>query len=352
MADDESLRPSAPQENSVSSAKSESQQEGSAQTGTELAAAFALPDMQDSPPSNNRERKDGWDKADIIGKLASGIVLALLALFVKCGTDDNSNSLKKGELVQKLIEDLASEQGSSMRRDIALIALHRSVGSSSQDNKLVVEVAEKIVEERGYGLTEGNVAFLIIRERDPERAAQLERKAFSLATTLLKSDPDAAPPMVTPTPPPSGTPVPTATPTVRPSPSPTARVSPTPTATPPGVTGQPVESMDKQLFVAKVLSSVIFIQYANQSQKSLVEQLRQELIGRGYSVPELELKSGRYRSSVRYFNQDDRALAEEVERAVRDFLATRNVTRSFEIQDFSGSKLRSPVRQVEVWISF
>ena len=51
------------------------------------------------------QAQDGWDKADIIGKLLSGALLAAIAAVIKAGADDIAASRQTGELVQGLIAD-------------------------------------------------------------------------------------------------------------------------------------------------------------------------------------------------------------------------------------------------------
>lgn len=54
--------------------------------------------------------KDAWDKVEVVGKLASGIMLVVIAAILQRGTDRIANSLKSGQLVQSLIADLATPE--------------------------------------------------------------------------------------------------------------------------------------------------------------------------------------------------------------------------------------------------
>ena len=92
--------------------------------------------------------KDLWDKADIVGKLFSGVILALIAFVIKSGADDIAASQRQGELVRSLIADLTTKDQHT-RQDLALIALNHSVGE--QNPSLVIEIAERLViDTTGY----------------------------------------------------------------------------------------------------------------------------------------------------------------------------------------------------------
>jgi hypothetical protein len=78
--------------------------------------------------------------------LTSAILLAAITILLKYGIDDITVSLERGQLVQKLLDDLTT-QNQNVRQDIALIALNHSI--AKQDPLLVLEIAEQVFKTRG-----------------------------------------------------------------------------------------------------------------------------------------------------------------------------------------------------------
>ncbi len=135
--------------------------------------------MTDQPPN-----RDFLGKLDVIGKLLSTVVLAAIALFLKDGaaevqkaSEDVASALRKGQLVQSLVSDLATKQD-TVRQDLALIALDRS--TTKDDNDLVDEIAEEIlVNQPTSGTYFGRTPFRIIERRDPQRAKTLKSETLA-----------------------------------------------------------------------------------------------------------------------------------------------------------------------------
>jgi hypothetical protein len=272
--------------------------------------------------------KDRWDKADIIGKFFSGVVLAVIALMIKTGTDDISAAQGRGDLVRQLIADLTTKDQRT-RQDLALIALNRSVGE--QTPQLVVEVAERLVlDTMGYSTDRaaaqalGSVAFRILQERDPARAdevrQQLEQQfeqivsSDSLGRAALRSDPDT---------------------------------SRHPAATAGDSTRRAITDV-----LARVSSSVVYIQFQGGVQRSVVEELRRRLSGSGFVAPGVERITKPFSSAVRYFHPGDSVLADSAARITRAFLEERGLgVGEFRAQNLAALGSRVPRGQVEVWVS-
>lgn len=85
--------------------------------------------------------KDSWDKLDAIGKLVSSILLVIIAMAIKFGSDRIAFSLQSGQLVQSLIMDLTTAEQQT-RQDVALLALDHSIGN--ENPPLVSEIAERL----------------------------------------------------------------------------------------------------------------------------------------------------------------------------------------------------------------
>lgn len=129
---------------------------------------------------DEKSSKDTWDKLDVLARIVSGVLLVAIAVFIKIGTDNIASSMRSGELVQSLIADLTT---SGTRRDVALIALNHSV--ADKNSGLVTDIAERLVwdivesESASVAAEAGplyTTAFKILRQRNPERAKEIERE--------------------------------------------------------------------------------------------------------------------------------------------------------------------------------
>ena len=72
------------------------------------------------------EEKDWWDKCDVIGKIVSGVLLAVITISLGFYArmyqqieDKKAATLKRVELIEKMVGDL-SQSENSVKRDIAL----------------------------------------------------------------------------------------------------------------------------------------------------------------------------------------------------------------------------------------
>jgi hypothetical protein len=96
------------------------------------------------PPNKELPKpKDSWDKLDIIGKLLSGIALALIAILINCQSQRIADSLKNGQLTQSLVDTILKQDMVS-KRDLALIALDETIGDNQRD--LVCRVCAQVAE--------------------------------------------------------------------------------------------------------------------------------------------------------------------------------------------------------------
>ncbi|MCK4761222.1 MAG: hypothetical protein KAW12_03420 [Candidatus Aminicenantes bacterium] len=115
--------------------------------------------------SNDEQNvRDIWGKLEIIGKLISGVLLALITILIGIGVNRVDESLRKGALVQSLISDLTQDK-ERFRRDVALLALDRTIGDD--DPEIVVDIAWQILVNKppGFNNAAGDIAFNIIGKR-------------------------------------------------------------------------------------------------------------------------------------------------------------------------------------------
>jgi hypothetical protein len=241
--------------------------------------------------------KDKWDKSDFIRKYVSSILLAVIALLVKVGSDDIAKSLQMGNLVQSLIADLTTKNEQT-RQDIALIALNHSIGDKKP--KLVVEIADRILQDMlespstqtsdGRKALSG-IAFKIIEQRNPERAEEIRKQPFS---------------------------------------------------------------QDQARMLTVAFPNLIYIQFRGQGNRQLAEGVRVQLQKKGLYTPEIEqVDDEDYQNDVRFFYVEDSLLAQEVVRITETFLSEQGKPRKFQLLDLSRSEwaAKASKGQVEVWIN-
>ncbi len=139
---------------------------------------------EEGPAERARPRKDFWDKMDVLGRVFAGVVLVGIGVVLKTGADSVKQSLETGNLVQTLIEDLTTE---GARRDVALIALNRSVGEEKRGmvakiaERLILDIAESESDRQIYKEVRLYITALeILDEIDPHRAADLAKRVVKI----------------------------------------------------------------------------------------------------------------------------------------------------------------------------
>ncbi|MCK5021517.1 MAG: hypothetical protein KAS32_31185 [Candidatus Peribacteraceae bacterium] len=117
--------------------------------------------------------RDIWGKIDVIGKVISGVLLAVITILIGIGVNRVEKAVKKGELVQSLISDLTQNE-KRFRQDVALIALDHTLGDNDSD--IVVEIAWQILVNRPQIPDNAafDIAFQIIQKRNPKKAKKFE----------------------------------------------------------------------------------------------------------------------------------------------------------------------------------
>ena len=139
---------------------------------------------EEGPAERARPRKDFWDKMDVLGRVFAGVVLVGIGVVLKTGADSVKQSLETGNLVQTLIEDLTTE---GARRDVALIALNRSVDEDKR--AMVAKIAERLILDIAESESDRQIhkevrlyitALEILDEIDPQRAADLAKRVVKI----------------------------------------------------------------------------------------------------------------------------------------------------------------------------
>jgi hypothetical protein len=261
--------------------------------------------------------KDNWERAGIIGQLVNVVLVGIIGLLIKTGADNISASYKKGELVQSLISDLAAEDPKNIRQDVALIALNHSLGD--QEKQLIIDIAQQIVQENSYNKVAGSVAYRILEQRAPTIAQNIRDRALLLAAS------------------------PTVTMEIRSNANPAALTGPTPRPSPEAA------AAEKQ-FMAKVLPNLILVQFRNEQSRAVFDELRQVLNRNGLIVPGPDRVDASFTSSIRFFHEEDRALAERVFDETKKFFQARQISVNPTMQNFSKSNFKALSGQIEIWI--
>lgn len=272
-------------------------------------------------------QKDVWDKADIIGKFFSGVVLAVIALTIKCGTDEIAASQHRGELVRSLIGELTTKNQRT-RQDLALIALNHSIGT--QNPTLVVEICERLlVDSTGYAAGDGqasqalqSVAYDILRKRDRARADVLKHLIEGRYEVKVTSDPSLRA-------------------ALRSAPDTAAALPVADSA-----------AASANALLAPLASRVVFIQFGGGTTRERMEMLRAQFAAAGFTAPGVEMIDKPFSSAVRYFHAEDSSLAAQAQRVTLDFSRANaiNVAR-LPIENMSRGRFRVPRGQIEVWLN-
>lgn len=262
--------------------------------------------------------KDPWEKADVVSKFLSGVAIAALTLTLKCSADQIATSQREGELVSKMISDLASPD-TSIRKDLAILALNHAIKpSGDEDTDLVADLSVRVLRSalrdtlaaRGYDATE---LYQILQSRAPVRASRL-REEFRVA-------------VATAAPPPRDT---------------TARTSDT-LATPPSAVAAPAVNATS---VAAVLGHVVYLQFQGDSSlRPRMNQAMTALAARGLNAPGVERVRRGGDNTVRYFHGRDRPLADSVAAIVSRTPGLPRVR-------VAVPSYKAPLGQIEVWVRF
>jgi hypothetical protein len=291
-----------------------------------------VPDPDTAPVQESSNSKDFWDKADIIGKLLSGIALAVIALLVNCHTQHIEDSLKNGQLTQSLIDTILKQDKNS-KRDLALIALDETIGATQRDLvcRVGAQVAENGVDEamaapgstgnqqpQDAVIAVNKVARQIVRNRacPPDFLTGLEAKDREFVAKYR--------------------------PQVYSQPDPSAASQ----------TASDVPAVVPALIklITKPSANTVYVQYRDDwTGTDKLKDLHDALEKHGFSSPRRDEKIGRsleFKANVRYFYADDAAQAQAVQSIVKSVLG-----KEYKLVPIVNSRFQPPHGQIEVWCS-
>ncbi len=277
--------------------------------------------MAETPAT--KPRKSFWDILDILSKFTTGFLLVIIAFVLDVGSKRIAQSNEESKIIQSLIEDLTTKQAES-RNDVALLSLEKYLVSKpdeknfERDKAYITEVAETILRQRihedsSFSL-ESSIPFKIVNKYDTTQAN-------IVLTEYSESRIDAS-----------------------------KTVNQNITLTAKAVdTLQPLVQ-SKNATEANVLSSFnkkfCYIQYNNSAAAGKVRNFQNTLKSKEWIAPGIQYVDGNYDNIVKYFDADDKPLAEKCAA-----LAKANFNNDFKTVPILSSKYKVPKGQLEVWIN-
>ncbi|HYV95789.1 MAG TPA: hypothetical protein VE978_28720 [Chitinophagales bacterium] len=260
--------------------------------------------------------KDFWDKTEVLTKVFTGIVLVIIGFIIKNGADKIAQANQESQIIQKLIEDLTAEK-STTRNDIALMTLEHYLlrenkNSLDESNrKFLSNIAESILSARlmedSTLQSDNQFSIQVLKEYDTIRYKQ-----FYTDLQLRKIKNNTPKDIVT---------------------DPIKRV--------------PIGNSTPEEFIAirTIAKKLVYIQYADSSNKPAIQKLQAMCNKKGWSAPEIENVRGSYHNTIRYFNQEDSTYAKKIKHIADSVLQT-----SFSVVPDISTKYIVPTGQAEIWI--
>src|SRR5690242_13041735 len=267
--------------------------------------------------------KSFWDILDIISKFTTGFLLVVIAFVLDIGSKRIAQSNEESKIIQSLIEDLTTKQQES-RNDVALLSLEKYLIAKPDNKNLetnkayIKEVAETILKQRihddsSFSL-ESSIPFKILNKYDTAEAnlifTEYSENKIDTSKIINQSVPLTA-----------------------------AAVN----------NLQPL-AQSKNSTEANVISSfkkkLCYIQYNNAAAADKVRKFQDTLKSKQWIAPGIQEVDGNYDNIVKYFNAEDKQLAERCAA-----LAKASFNINFKIVPIISSKNKVPTGQLEVWIN-
>ncbi len=277
--------------------------------------------MAETPAA--KQPKSFWDILDILSKFTTGFLLVVIAFVLDIGSKRIAQSNEESKIIQSLIEDLTTRQQES-RNDVALLSLEKYLIAKADNKDLernkayIKEVAETILKQRihddsSFSL-ESSIPFKIVNKYDTAAAnlifTQYSENKIDTSKIINQNIPLTA-----------------------------AVVN----------NLQPL-AQSKNATEANVISSfkkkLCYIQYNNAAAADKVRKFQDTLKSKQWIAPGIQQVNGNYDNIVKYFNAEDKQLAERCAA-----LAKASFNTDFKIVPIISSKNKVPTGQLEVWIN-
>jgi hypothetical protein len=249
--------------------------------------------------------------------------LVVIAFVLDIGSKRIAQSNEESKIIQSLIEDLTTKQAES-RNDVALLSLEKYLvtkpdnKSFETDKAYITEVAETILKQRIYDDSsfslESSIPFKIVNKYDTAEAnlifTEYSENKIDTSKIINQNIPLTA-----------------------------AAVN----------NLQPL-AQSKNATEANIISSfkkkLCYIQYNNTASADKVRKFQDTLKSKQWIAPGIQQVSGKYDNIVKYFNAEDKQLAERCAA-----LAKASFNIDFKIVPIISSKNKVPIGQLEVWIN-
>jgi|SRR5262245_10878670 len=281
--------------------------------------------------------KNAWEKFEIFTKFLGAVVLVAIPIVIKYGADNIAQSLERGKLIQSLLNDLTQHEAQA-RRDIALVALDAAAppkqdcailglwgchADPAQDQVVNVaiillhDLLQGDAKQRNAKLESTTAKEIIIRRTSEafyaKKFEELSRNAQQAATSAVDLE---SPPTVAE----RKTNASEILQTIQPR-------------TPEKRNDQPLAGV-----------RLVYIQY--RSNKDQAQKVQQYLRENGVSAPGIEQVRTIKKNDIRYPNDADQALAEQL-RARLEKNQGINIEQLINLSD-AGYKV--PSGQFEIWL--
>jgi hypothetical protein len=262
-------------------------------------------------------KRDNWDKLESLTKFFNGIVIATLTVIIGYGTQRVSDSVKYGQLIQRLLTNLSVQNDSGkIKRDLSLITLNRTIGDEKP--QLIADMSEVICKSDSSSIREKTVAFNILKERDSSKArllqqAFLKNRMISLNDTFVRKNSISL-----------------------------AEASALDQTPIPNLNNLVIEKSNQSQIGSS--TTTVFIQ-TNRNQANL-SRIQNGLTEKGYLVPMLQEINQHFPNTVRYFNPDD---ADAASRIIQ-YLEKINPKWKCQIQLLKNPNDKIPAGHIEVWL--
>lgn len=269
-----------------------------------------------------KQSKSFWDILDILSKFTTGFLLVVIAFVLDIGSKRIAQSNEESKIIQSLIEDLTTKQAES-RNDVALLSLEKYLVAKTDDKNFernkayITEVAETILRQRihddsSFSL-ESSIPFKIVNKYDTAEANLVLTQYSQNKRDTININ--------------QGSPLTALT-----------------------VNNLQPIAQSKNATEANVISSFnkkfCYIQYNNNAAADKVREFQNTLKSKEWIAPGIDYVEGNYNNIVKYFNAEDKQLAERCAA-----LAKASLDADFKIVPILSSKYKVPKGQLEVWIN-
>lgn len=275
-------------------------------------------------PDETKKPKSFWEILDILSKFTTGFLLVVIAFVLDIGSKRIAQSNEESKIVQSLIEDLTIRQQES-RNDVALLSLEKYLITNKNNKDIgpnktyVTKIAETILRQRIHDDTiftlESSVPFKIVNKYDSALANEVLTEYAEAQKEKSKIIDDTTKTLTT------------------------------------GLIMnlQPIVQ-SKNATEANVISSfnkkICYIQYNNPAGADKVRSFQNELKLKEWIAPGIDYVDGNYNNIIKYFNADDKPLAEKAATIAQSIFNT-----DFKLAPILSSNYKVPKGQLEIWIN-